>query len=189
MATPNPNVILERRLSSRSLWLTAFVIHVCSLSAAIAQQPSFAGRWAAAPDTTASGRGPATASPGSGWGTPLTIAQDSKRVTVEYPFFSRYDMQPPLQFTFALDGSETKNTVMMGLGVQEQFSHTAWNGSALVITTRHVIANPAGTPDSIGVEVTRRLSLESATRLIVETTRAGAFGGPSSTTRTVYTKQ
>ena len=45
-----------------------------------------------------------TGSPGSGWGTPLTIAQDSTRLTVEYSFFSRYDLQPPLQFTYALDG-------------------------------------------------------------------------------------
>jgi len=32
-------------------------------AAVFAQQPSFAGRWAAAPDSTASGAGPATGSP------------------------------------------------------------------------------------------------------------------------------
>ena len=130
-----------------------------------------------------------TGSPGSGWGTPLTIAQDSTRLTVEYSFFSRYDLQPPLQFTYALDGSETKNTVMMGLGVQEQLARAVWSGSTLVLTTVHIIANPAGTGDSLRVEVTRRLSLDSPTRLITETTRAGVLGGASSTTRTVYTKQ
>jgi hypothetical protein len=175
--------------SFRAFWLAALAIHTSAVSAAIAQRPSFAGRWVAAPDTAAPGRGPATGSPGSGWGTPLTITQDSARLSVEYPFFSRYDLQPPLQFTFALDGSETKNTVMMGSGVQEQFSRAVWNGSMLVITTRHVIANPAGAGDSLRVEVTRRLSLESPTRLIAETTRAGVLGGTLSTTRTVYTKQ
>lgn len=158
-------------------------------AAVSAQQPSFAGRWAAAPDSTASGAGPATGSPGSGWGTPLTITQNSTRLVVEYPFFSRYDMQPPLQFTYALDGSETRNAVMFGSGLQEQFSRAAWNGATLVITTVHVIANPSGAGDSLRVEVTRRLSLEPPTRLIAETTRAGALGGLPSTTRTVYTKQ
>jgi len=98
-------------------------------------------------------------------------------------------MQPPLKFTFALDGTETKNAVMMGLGVQEQFSRAAWTGSTLVITTRYVAANPESAGDSLRVEVKRRLSLESPTRLIVETTRGGVLGGPPSTTRTVYTKQ
>src|SRR5262245_13384461 len=165
-------------------------IHVGAV-ALPAQQPSFAGRWAVAPDSTASGGGtvPTTGSPGSGWGTPLTITQNSTRLTVEYPFFSRYDMQPPLQFTFALDGSETRNAVMLGNGVQEQISRAAWNGATLVITTVHVVANPSGAGDSVRVEVTRRLSLESPTRLIAETTRAGVLGGLPSTTRTVYTKQ
>lgn len=185
---PQLNLVPERRFRSHSLLLAAFVIHTGSVSAATAQQPNFAGRWIAAPDS-AGGRGPATGNPGSGWGTPLTITQDGTRLTVEYPFFSRYDMQPPLRFIFSLDGTETTNTVMMGLGVQEQVSHAAWTGTTLVITTRHVMANPAGAHDSLRVEVTRRLSLESPTRLMVETTRAGVLGGPASTTRTVYTKQ
>ena len=177
------------RLDSHSIWFAALAIYASTASVAAAQRPSFAGRWAAAPDSTTSAAGPATGSPGSGWGTPLTIAQDSARLTVEYSFFSRYDLQPPLQFTYALDGTETKNAVMMGFGVQEQLSRAVWTGSTLVITTVHIVANPAGTGDSLRVEVTRRLSLESPTRLIAETTRAGVLGGPSSTTRTVYTKQ
>jgi hypothetical protein len=110
-------------------------------------------------------------------------------LTVEYAFFSRYDLQPPLHFTFALDGSETKNAVMLGEGVQEQFSRARWDGATLVITTVHVVANPAGGGDSLRVEVIRRLSLESPTRLVAETTRAGVLGGLPTTTRTVYTKQ
>ena len=154
-----------------------------------AQQPSFAGRWAAAPDSTPSGARATAGSPGSGWGTPLTITQDSTRLTIEYPFFSRYDMQPPLKFVYALDGSETRNAVMLGNGVQEQVSRAAWNGATLVITTIHVLANPSGAGESLRVQVTQRLSLESPTRLIAETTRAGVLGGLPSTTRTVYTKQ
>jgi hypothetical protein len=143
------------------------------------------------PDSTPPGTNaaPTPGSPGSGWGTPLTITQDSARLTVEYPFFSRYDLQPPLQFVFALNGTETRNTVMMGNGFQEQFSRATWNGSTLVLTTVYVVANPSGAGDSLRVEVTRRLSLESPTRLIAQTTRAGVLGGQPSTTRTVYTRQ
>ena len=158
-------------------------------SALPAQQPSFVGRWVAVPDSTPSGAGPTTGSPGSGWGTPLTITQDNTRLIVEYPFFSRYDMQPPLKFTYALDGSETRNEVMLGNGVQRQLSRAAWNGSTLVITTVHVFPNPSGAGDSLRVQVTQRLSLDTPTRLIAETTRDGVLGGAPSTTRTVYTKQ
>ena len=178
-----------RRRTLCSIWFAALAIQASAASAALAQRPSFAGRWVAALDSATSGTSPATGTPGSGWGTPLTIAQDSTRLTVEYAFFSRYDLQPPLRFTYALDGTETKNAVMMGFGVQEQLSHAIWNGSTLVITTVHIVANPAGTGDSLRVEVTRRLSLDSPTRLIAETTRAGVLGGPPSTTRTLYTKQ
>jgi hypothetical protein len=179
---------MTRLVSFRAL---SALLGVALVAAAVpAQQPSFAGRWATAPDTAASGAtAPTTGNPGSGWGTPLTITQDAARLVVEYPFFSRYDLQPPLHFTFALDGSETKNSVMLGEGVQEQFSRARWDGATLVITTVHVFPNPAGASDSLRVEVTRRLALESPTRLVAETTRAGVLGGLPTTTRTVYTKQ
>jgi hypothetical protein len=124
---------------------------------------------------------------GSGWGSPITIAQDAGKLTVEYVFFARGDMQPPLKFTYALDGSESKNTVMMGQGMQLQRSTTTWEGEALVITTIHTFTDPAsGTPAT--AEVKQKLSLETPTSLVVETTRAGVLGGPPSTTRTVYRK-
>jgi hypothetical protein len=108
-------------------------------------------------------------------------------MTVEYMFFARGDMQPPLRFVFALDGSETKNSVMMGRGVQTQTSKTAWEGDKLVITTTHSFARPE-TGQPLTSEVKRTLTLESPTSLIIETTRSGALDGPTSTTRTVYKK-
>ena len=153
-----------------------------------AAQTDYSGRWVATPDTTRTGRG-AIASPGSGWGSSITVTQDASRLVVEAPFFSRYDMQPPVRFTYALTGAETKNTLMLGNGVQEQLSHAAWSGSTLVITTTHLMPNPAGGGDSLRVEVVQRLSLESPNRLVVETTRGGVLGGQSITTRTIYTKQ
>jgi hypothetical protein len=124
---------------------------------------------------------------GSGWGPNITIAQTAERMSVEYMFFARGDMQPPLRFVFALDGSETKNSVMMGRGIQTQTSKTAWEGDKLVITTTHSFASPeTGRP--LTIEVKQTLALESPTSLIIETTRGGVLGGPSSTTRTVYRK-
>lgn len=106
---------------------------------------------------------------------------------VEYAFFARGDMQPPLKFVYALDGAETKNSVMMGRGIQAQTSKTAWDGDKLVITTLHSFENPAnGQP--MTSEVKQTLSLESPTSLVVETTRSGVLGGAPSTTRTTYRK-
>jgi hypothetical protein len=171
------------------------------------QRTDFSGRWTTAPAATAGGGavtttggggggGGAGGGPGgrtragdmgSGWGPTITIRQDATRVTVEYTFFARGDMQPPLRFHYALDGSETKNTVMMGRGIQEQLSTTSWTDNKLVITTRHRFTNPEnGQPTTS--EVKRVLSLASPDSLSVETTRSGVLGGPPSTTLTIYRK-
>lgn len=166
-------------------------------------RPDFSGRWTSEPAPTAAApggsgqagaarggigqRGGGIGDMGSGWGSPITISQDASRLTVEYAFFARGDMQPSLRFVYALDGSETKNSVMMGRGIQVQVSKVSWQGDKLVITTIHSFENPAnGQP--MKLEVKQMLSLESATSLIVETTRSGVLGGPPSTTKTVYGK-
>jgi hypothetical protein len=158
-------------------------------------KPSYAGRWTSDPDPATAppagqrgggggGGGGGRADMGSGWGANFTITQDAGRMTVEIPFFSRGDMQPPLRFAYALDGTETKNTVMMGRGIQSETSKTAWEGEKLIITTMHQIQNPAdGKP--MAMEVRRTLSLDAAS-LVVETLRKGILGGPDTTTRTVY---
>jgi hypothetical protein len=174
---------------ARIVTTTAF--SVCIVTSVHGQdRPDFSGRWAIAqpaPPQGAGGgrggRGP-TGDMGSGWGNPITITQDATRLTVEYAFFGRGDMQPPLRFVYALDGSETKHIVRMGRGPQDQSSRTAWDGNRLVITTRHAFPNPdTGAP--MNSEVKRVLSL-TADSLIVETTRGGVLGGPASGTRTVY---
>jgi len=169
---------------------TVLILSVGVVSALAAQAPNFAGRWTVRPDSGRPAQGAVvTGNPGSGWGASMTIAQDTVRLVVESPYFSRYDMQPPLRYVYALNGAETTNTVMLGQGLQAQRSRVAWSGPVLVITTLQLIRNPAGSGDSLRVEVTQRLSLESPTQLAVETTRAGALGGSASTTRTIYTKQ
>ena len=124
---------------------------------------------------------------GSGFGPNITITQDADQLTIEYPFFVRGDLQPPLLFVFALDGSETTNSVTMGQGVQEQTSTVAWEGTTLAISTVHTLRHPE-TGEAIPVHVKQALSLESPTLLVIEATRSGVLGGEASTTRTTYRK-
>lgn len=154
-------------------------------------KPDFSGRWTVepeAPPPSGSGRvGPTTGTMGSGWGSDITIVQNATRLTVEYAFFVRGDMQPPLKFVYALDGSQTKNSVMMGRGIQAQTSRATWDNNKLVITTEHAYENPEN-GEPLTIKVKQSLSLESPTSLLVETERSGALGGPTSTTRTIYKK-
>lgn len=178
------------RASLAAIWLTT-VLPGAPLQAPV----DFTGQWTleppaieltpAVPGTPAGAAAPGDM--GSGWGSTITITQDANRLTVEYPFFSRYELQPPLTFTYALDGAETRNSVMMGRGEQVESSRTHWDGQALIIVTTYEVHDRAvGKPFT--AELTRTLRLESPTTLIVEATRSGVLGGPSSTTRSIYRK-
>jgi len=169
------------------------IVTVALFAATVMAQPKpdFSGRWTSEPETkTTAPGGPAaerSSDMGSGWGTNPTITQTADRLTVEYVFFARGDMQPPLKFVYALDGTETKNSVMLGRGIQMQTSKTTWEGDKLIIVTTHSFENPSnGQP--MKSEVKQALTLASPTQLIVETTRSGVLGGPPTTTRTVYRK-
>ena len=167
------------------------------LVATLTQAPAdFSGRWTSDADPAAAaaaaaapgrGRGPARGVMGSGWGSTITIVQNEKQLTVEYVFFGRGDLQPPLKFVYALDGSETKNSVWMGRGEQVQTSRATWDGARLKITTVYRFTDPS-TNKPMTEDVVTVLSLESPASLIVETTRAGVLGGPASSTRTAYKK-
>jgi len=183
-----------------ALLLSAGAIGILAGSLAAQARPDFSGRWTTEPERTAEagrGQGQAGAGPGgargrgptgglgSGWGPTITITQDANHLTVEYMFFERRDMQPPLSFVYALDGSESRVSLMMGRGIQVQASTAAWDGDRLVITTRHSFANPeTGQPMTSAVR--RTLSLETPDSLVVLTLREGVLGGPSSATRAVY---
>ena len=177
----------------------AFLVTVSltALAAAHAAQPApdFSGTWtldAPAPASTPAvpGTPAAAAAPGdmgSGWGSAIAITQDAKQLSVEYSVFSRYDLQPPLTFTYPLDGSEGRNTVMMGRGEQTEASRARWDGQTLIIVTTFDVAD-RGAGNPFTAELTRRLWLESPSALVVEVTRAGVLGGAASTTRSVYRK-
>jgi hypothetical protein len=190
----------------RNALTVAIAVTACMVSGASAQtRPDFSGRWTSdvepgpAPARGANpggGRGDGgrggvadmgggVADMGSGWGSTITVAHDANRLRVEYTFFSRGDMQPPLRFDYALDGSESKNTVMMGRGIQEERSTASWQGDRLVIVTRYPFVNPEN-GQTMTMDVTRTLSLESPASLVVETARSGVLGGPATTSRAVY---
>ena len=100
--------------------------------------------------------GPTETVPGSR----LLQAERNRKIYVLLRFKFVRLFQAPLKFVYALDGSETKNSVMMGRGVQQQVSRTAWDGDKLVITTTHSFANPA-TGKLMTQEVIQMLSLNS----------------------------
>ena len=169
----------------RTLASVAVLFFACVHTSQAQAKPDFSGRWTTEPAPGGPGR---SGDMGSGWGPAITITQDAAQLTVEYAFFARGDMQPPLRFVYALDGSESKNSVMMGRGIQTQVSKTAWVGDKLVISTTHSLIDPSsGKPAT--ATVTQTLSLESAASLVVETLRSGVLGGPATSARTVYRKQ
>lgn len=186
------------RFSTARAGVIALALSAIVAGAGAQQRPDFSGEWTIKPDDPVAapaagrgGRGGSGARPGdmgSGWGSPITITQDANRLRVEYAFFTRGDLQPPLRYDFALDGSETTNTIKMGRGMQPQRSRVAWSEGTLVITTLHHFDNPqTGAPGT--AEVRQALSLESPGSLLVETTRVGVLGGPTTATKTVYLKR
>jgi hypothetical protein len=189
------NVEAHRRHGMFRSICAATLLLAFGLAVAGAQTPTdFSGRWtldAPAPSPAPQGQAAAGAQPaprpdmGTGWGSPISIAQDAKQISIEYVQFSRYDLQPPLRLVYALDGSESTNSVMLGHTAQVQSSRATWDGQALVIATRHTFIDPAsGKP--MPHEVTHRLSLESPTTLVVEVRRAGVLGGEASVVKKTY---
>jgi hypothetical protein len=189
-------------MSRHSNGVLAIALCAC-ISAAQAGQarPDFSGQWTleAAPAEPASvPPGASQVRPdqrrlpvgdmGSGWGSPLTVTQDDKQLVVEQTLFSRYDLQPPLRFVYALDGSETRNTANIGHATQVRVSRATWEGQTLHIRTEYPDVDPA-TGKPFTTEVSHRLSLESPATMIIEVTRGAALGGKPTTARAVYRKR
>ena len=118
---------------------------------------------------------------GAGWGTPLTITERADSVIVEYPFFGSYDLQPPIRLAYATSGAESLNDVILSHATTRLKSRLTRKDGALVISTLY--PSPAGKP----TEVRHTLTLETPSRLVVETLRPGA--NASNTTRTTYTRR
>lgn len=174
--------------------LAAFATLILTTGAAAQERPDFSGVWMILAPPTGPGSGAASSgSLGSGWGDAFTVRQHGEALTIERAFYRRADLQPIMKFRYSLDGSETRNTVLMGRGMQVQVSTTEWEGEKLIITTVHTEPE-AGDGLAVTCEVTQTLSLVAPQlaawppSLVVETKRCGALGGPPSTTRTVYSR-
>ena len=156
------------------------------------ERPDLSGEWTYSEDraSTVAATGDASfrkGDMGSGWGPTIRITHRADSLIVTYVFFANYDLQPPLRFAYAMDGTETRNAIMIGHATAEQLSKVGWQGATLVITTLHRAPNTDGRGAS--AEVRQALTLDSPTSLTIETTRVGALGGATTTTKTVYSKR
>jgi hypothetical protein len=174
-----------------SMRLLTLLLSVALFAVASAQStPDFSGSWARAdsqeqPSIAATGDAPfVSGDMGSGWGSPLTIKQQSNSFAIEYAHFSTYDMQPPLRLVYALDGADSVNSVMIGHAESTQRSRAAWREQTLLITTQMAVPG-----SNMRVEVQQALTLESPQTLVIETTRSGNFGTAPSVTRTLYVRR
>jgi hypothetical protein len=157
--------------------------------------PDFSGTWSAAVLSSAppTGSAPPQAPPklGSGWGDRISISHEANLLEVERVVFTPREVQPLVRYRYALDGSATEHALNTGRSDPAPTSTTAWDGDRLVITTTHRFRVDGTGHTST---VTRTLWLQPAgdppfePSLVVETTRGGALGGPSSTDRTVYVR-
>src|SRR5262245_12375413 len=175
-------------MRSHTLLAGTFMTLAFATGAPAQTKSDFSGRWTVAPPPQEAERGGTPrADMGSGWGNTITLTQTATALTLEWVIFTRGDLQPPLTFVYSLDGSERTNAFMMGRGTEKQISRASWDGGKLVITTKQSFPNLVE-GQTVETVVTRTLTLESPTTLVVETTRNGVLGGNASTTRTTYTK-
>lgn len=159
--------------------------------------PDITGSWStavlsSAPPTVARAAR-VTPTLGSGWGDQFSIVQSASQLVVERAFFVPRETQPLVRYRYALDGSKTENLVTTGRTGPAPVSTATWDGNRLVITTVYRFQEITGGPWQES-RTTQTLWLQPGTSspfepsLVVETTRASALGGPTSTNRTVYTK-
>jgi cyclophilin family peptidyl-prolyl cis-trans isomerase len=114
---------------------------------------------------------------GSGWGTPLTIAQRADSLIVEHVFFGAYDLQPPVRMAYAPNGAESVNDVILSHSTTRVKGRATQSSDALVITDLYP------SPTGQATEVRHTLTLESPNTLMVEVARG------SNRTRTTYTRR
>jgi hypothetical protein len=185
---------MDRTGATRASALLAALL-ACSLNAR-AQRPDLGGAWVVVTDSAAARPAVATTGDaafrrgdaGSGWGSPLTITQQPTGLTIQYQPFSSYDLQPPLQLRFALDGSSSTNTVMLGHSAVVLRSSAVWVSDTLVITMRYPV--PLGADArTADVQVRQSLHLESPTTLVIETTRSGILEAPTTSSRSTWTRR
>lgn len=178
--------------------LLAASLLTLSIEAAAQSHPSFDGTWVLTGDGAHTPRATVVAESGdaafrigdmgSGWGATLTFERRGERLVLEYPYFSAYDLQAPLHYEFALDGSEVMNDITIGPDATRLHTRAMWHGDTLLITTRQPVPRDVA-PAGVMAEVRRALVLESPDLLLIVTTRAGVAGAPANVVRTTYARK
>jgi hypothetical protein len=154
-----------------------------------AQNPTnFAGTWVRQADPNAApaggGRGRGMGMMASGaFGEQVVVTQDAKTLKAE-------NVQPDgtkMSFTYALDGSESRNQVAMGrqgMPPVDMISKATWSAGKLSIAT--VIHLDVG-GQSFSIEMTDVLSIEGDV-LTVQSTRSNPMGSDPTVTTSKYQK-
>jgi arylsulfatase A-like enzyme len=159
--------------------------------------PDFSGSWSSKELNTVSvinrSDKPKIASLGSGWGDQISILQRADYLEVERVIFTPRELQPIVNYRYALNDLPTENSTNTGRSMKPYISTTKWLENRLVITTVLPYQDPKN-----GIwnesKMIQTLWLENATnapwepKLVVETYREGVLGGLNSTNQTVYSK-
>jgi hypothetical protein len=119
--------------------LSVLAAGILVTGASAQERPNISGAWSGPPPGPPARSGGPSASLGNGWGNSFTLIQEANLLIVERVLYRPRDSQPILKFRYALDGSESQNTILMGRGMQVQRSTAAWDSDRLTITMVHDI--------------------------------------------------
>ena len=129
--------------------------------------PSFAGRWTVVADPGQAGGSPSAFFGGRDF----TVTQDDKKLAIARTVPAEASQYPGAKSTFNLDGSESKNSTLIGGQTIELISTATWDGPKLVIVTKY-------SAQGMAVQQTDTWSLDKSGNLKVDQQRTQA-GRPS----------
>lgn len=155
----------------RRMTITIGTAMVAMLTATLlAQAPNFAGKWTRDAVKTAAAAAAAGRTGGAGGGN-MTITQDARQLVI-----TRLVQEMEEKAIYNLDGSVSRNKLLVGGGWAEVTSTATWDGATLALST----AQATGTQLIV-------FALEGDW-LVQTTTNPGRVGGPG-TPRVVYFKR
>ncbi len=131
---------------------------------------NFAGKWIVI-DSTTLGRGGR-----GGLGPTVTVIQDPSTLTIV-----RVGMNGEIKSIYKLDGSESKNTIMMGNNSIEQTSKAMWMGDTLMVTTSRLVQGATQ-------ETVMNLYFDAKGNLVVASTPPPRGGAPVTKQIVIYRK-